>query len=181
MIWLIAVPFIGYFTFRQLIASGFPGLENDPRGFLGWVFCILVGLFLTGLISLVPFAIASILGSNTNTVSVKVADYPLVALREKDGVSGNFFLGSGYVGDEQYYFWYRRDSDHIEGGKTRRESSVRIYERDGTPIMRTWKSVYKSTFVQRYGWLYSIDLRHEDTYSPDFFIPRGSIKEGFQL
>ena len=90
MIFLIFIPIIVYFTFAQLISSGFPGLPGDYRGFLGWTFLVFAGCSLTAIISLIPLGAALVVGSLPERVPQKDRDYPLVALRQKDGIKGSF-------------------------------------------------------------------------------------------
>lgn len=188
MLWLLTIPVIGWFTFVDLINSHFPnsfcGPDYDPcrpLNFLEWCFLVAMGTFITAFISLVPILIAAFIGSLGTQRSTKDRDYPLVALRQQDGFAGrSFFLGSGYVGDRQYYFWYRQDGDHISGGKTYRQPSVRIYEGNYEPIMRTWK-VKRGAWHWLVGCLIGMDLRDDDEWLPDFYLPTGSIKEGYTL
>jgi hypothetical protein len=115
------------------------------------------------------------------TVAVADAPTPLVSLKERDGLQGSFFLGSGTIQDQQYYFWYARDTDGaIYGGKTVRDTDVRIYEMDGAAYMVTFHEEYKSLWVAQHWWLFMFDLR-EKRYAPQFYIPKGSIQEGYSL
>jgi hypothetical protein len=186
MIWVLPIPAIIYLTFQNMITSDFPGLSMDGhqihRNFLEWAFCLAVSAFFSGLISMVPLGIGMIAGSLPERVGRFDRDYPLVALREKDGVTGQFyFLGAGSINDTQYYFWYRKDGGHISGGKTVRESGVRIYQDDTPPRMVTFKTEYVSPIWDQIGWLIMLDVRDPGGWCPDFHIPPGSIKEGFQL
>jgi hypothetical protein len=184
MIWLLLIPIIIWLTFREMIASDFPFLDDDGghRTFLEWCFTIAVACFLSGLISMVPLSIGMILGAMPDRIGKFDREYPLVALREKDGVAGQFyFLGAGSINDVQYYFWYRKDGDHISGGKTIRAPGVRIYQDDTPPRMVTFKTEYVSSIWDQIGWLVMLDVRGDENWYPDFHIPPGSIKEGFQL
>lgn len=183
MIWILTIPFIMYFTFADVIGSGFPGDEPHHRSFLEWAFCLFVCCFLSFLISLVPIAIAAFIGGLPRKEGRKSADYQLIALREKDGSKGrSYFLGAGFVNDVQYYFWYRKNKDgSISGGKTTREPGVRIRYTKEPPFMRVYKSEYVSALAQRYLWIVGLGAGDDENFSPDFFIPEGSIKEGFSL
>jgi hypothetical protein len=165
-----------FFTFSNMIKS-----ENLST-FLDWCFVLFVSCFISALISTVPFGISAFIGSRPQTKGIKDAEFPLVALREKDGVKGNFyFLGAGVINDQQYYFWYIKNSDgSISGGKTYRCPEVRIYEQDGVPKMVTYKYEYKNKWIKKYLWIIGIDLRNNEYYE-DFYIPKGSIKEGYNL
>lgn len=182
MIWLLTVPFIFFFTFRDLYMSGFPGLNGDSRNFLEWCFFVVGGCFVSCIISLAPVGVWTFIGYCFEYKSQRDKDYPLISLREKDGVSGKFyFLGAGAINDQQYYFWYIKKDGFVAGGKTVRCESVRIFEHP-TPMMRTFKAVFKNKLVEKYGWIVGNTLVLDDNnYSPDFYIPAGSIKEGHQL
>jgi len=185
MIWILSIPFIIFFTFKDLIGSNFPPCYHcDGRGFLNWCFLIFVGCCISFIISLVPIGIATFIGSIPERNGIKDKEYPLVSLRERDGISGQFyFLGSGSINDVQYYFWYRRNSGgDISGGKTIRGPGVRIYETDNSEAkMITFKTEYKNRNVSRWLWIIGIDGRDDEDWCPDFYIPKGSIKEGYQL
>lgn len=182
MIWFLSIPVIFYFTFSNLYYSGFPDFEPHARTFLEWAFLIFVGFFIGFLISLVPIGANEMIGSLFEKKGVLDKEYPLIALRQQDGISGNFyFLGSGSFEDRQYYFWYRKDGNAIVGGKTLRDQNVRIYEDSINPRMVTFKEEFTSEWVKKYGWLIGdVELKNNN-FDPDFYIPTGSIKEGFQL
>lgn len=69
----------------------------------------------------------------------------------------------------------------MRGGKTYRESGIRIYEREGPPEMVTFKTEYRTPSIWNWFWLFGIDTRSDESWLPDFNIPPGSIKEGYSL
>lgn len=182
MLWFGFVPLIMFFTFHGMYNDPVLGGGHEPRMFIEWCFFIFSGCFLSALISLVPIGIAIYIGSLPELVGTKDQEYPLIALREKDGFSGQgYFLGAGFIGDKQYYFWYRRDpKGYISGGKTVREPHVDIYETEGIPKMVTSKTAYANEHIKKWYWLIGLDLRDPD-WCDRFYIPKGSIKEGFTL
>jgi hypothetical protein len=188
MLWFLTVPVIGFFVFKNLIEGDWLMLDGGRDfwqwPFLGIVFTIFFGCFITAFISAFPLGFAAYLGSLPEVIGVQDTEYPLVALREKDGMSGNFFLGSGTIRDVQYYFWYRRNSNgSISGGKTYREPGVEIREtEDGsTPKMVTFKTQYVSPNIAGVLWWVALDMRDETSWCPRFYIPKGSVKEGYTL
>ena len=100
----------------------------------------------------------------------KVYKYELMALQTKNEISGNFFLGSGTINDEQYFFAYVKYND---GG------------------IRFWKCETYNT------WIYEDIINNEIpnviyTYKNggffssyfeqyEFHIPKGSILQKFNL
>lgn len=182
MIWYLPVPFIVFFTFKNMIQSDFPQANGSSRTFLEWALCLVVATLISGVLSLIMFGASCWIGSIPKVIGVADQEYPLVALREKDGQTGRFFLGSGMIRDSQYYFWYRRNPDgSIRGGKTYREESVRIWQENTNPHMVTFRPEYKNSLAKKYMWLVGTDMRDAENFYPDFYIPKGSIKEGFEL
>lgn len=183
MIWLLTIPIIVYFTFCNLYASGFPGFYPEHhRNFLEWCGLIFASGLFSVLISLVPMGIGIAIGSGFETIAVEDEEYPLVALRQQDGFKGrSYFLGAGMIQDQQYYFWYRKHGDGISGGKTIREPGVNIYEDNENPRMVTFRSEYRSKWIEKYGWIIGIDTLEDDKWCPEFYIPAGSIREEIQL
>jgi hypothetical protein len=182
MLWVLTIPVIWYLTFREMIISGFPDPESSHRGFLSWVFCLFVSAFISVLISLVPLGIAAFIGSLPKRHGIESHRFELVALREKDGVNGRFFLATGSLESTEYYFWYRKDKDgSIRGGKTRRASGVRIWQDAQTPCMVEFETKYERKHVEQWLWIVGLDMRDGEDWCPAFHIPPNSIKEGYQL
>lgn len=182
MIWLLVAIATTALTFRSLVTSGFPGLEGESRGFLGWVAVFVVGAFLSAFIALAPLGAAAFIGSLPKVHGVPDATYPLVALRQQDGFEGrSYFLGSGMIESREYYFWYRQNADgSVSGGKTYREPGVTIFTSE-TPRMTTYRTEYVDPNVSKWMPWFGLDMRSATKWCDTFEIPSGSIKQGFSL
>lgn len=186
MIWLLTIPFIFFFTFKNIIGDNWLLINGgmDNAGFLGWTFTIVVGCFISGIISLAPIFIAYWIGEIPKVWGVVDEEYPLVSLKEKSGIKGQFFLGSGSIEGVEYYFWYRRNKDgSVEGGKSN-VSGAKIYEQDATPTMVEYKTDYKNKYVKYYIWFIGLDKRSKEAdgeWCPTFTIPKNSIQIGYNL
>jgi hypothetical protein len=151
-------------------------------GFLEWVFTVFAGCFIAFLISLVPLGIAYGIGAIPKRKGVMCEEFELISLKEKDGITGRFFLGTGFIEGIEYYFWYRKNENgSISGGKTQRQEGVEIYEKDETPKMITFETDYTNKYVKYFIWIIGIDRRGDVSWCPRFIIPKGSIKEGYTL
>lgn len=195
MIWLVTIPLVVFFTFKNMIEGNWLMLHahgnwDGPAPpfyqwpFLAVIFTIFVGLFISAFVSVFILAIPMIIGSQPKMVGVVDIDYPLMTLREREGMSGTFFLGSGHIEDRQYYFWYRKNADgSISGGKTLREPCVKIRDtKDGeAPFMRTYRTQYANPTLASWWYLVTLDVRGDTGWCESFFIPPGSIKEGYSL
>ena len=171
--------------FIPIFAVWLPILYRSCRkeeGIANIFFMFIINCFVLIPMTIIGLLPAFVIGSMQPVVAVEYKSYPLVALSEKDGMAGrSYFLGEGSIADQQYYFWYRKNGDYIQGGKTIREPYVRIFEDNSQPRLVTFTTAYKSTWWAQNGWLFGIDIRSPVDIVPDFYIPPGSIKEGFSL
>jgi hypothetical protein len=172
MIWLLLTPFV--------MAACVIAMRMKIRKDFG--LCIFFGCFF-GFFSSLLFLItpATIVGIGNTYEIVPDQSYALVALKERDGIYGRFFLGSGTIEGSQYYFWYRKTQDGgIQGGRTYRDPSVAIREiTDGSqPRMQTYR------WADPTWWQYWFTIDQSgpiQDISPIFYIPKGSIQEGYAL
>lgn len=106
---------------------------------------------------------------------------PLVNLGDSSGVSGRFFLGSGYIESKPVYMYYLQDGDSYRLYNVKASNAFITYT-DETPqiIFHGSRQGYSNWFS-----IGADDWRvNEDGYDPDAFefkVPRGSIKQDFNL
>ena len=140
--------------------------------------------FLVGcLLALVPFLLCSVLYlQSKTTTTVTTTEVKLVSLRSVDQINGSFFLGSGSIGVDQYYFFYK---DAGNGGykldKLRVDDSVTVFEenrQDGRLVRKRCNG----EFLNR--WYYLIGMSRPSSsclHGVEFHIPQGSLQKRFQL
>ena len=88
----------------------------------------------------------------------------IVSIKRSGEVEGSFCLGNGYVGSEQYYFYYSEiESNKFKLGKVETDRSYIIEDNDKTP------SIYK------------LKAKGESTYHYDIYVPVGTILTTFVL
>lgn len=102
----------------------------------------------------------------------------LAAARTVDSVQGSIrggvFLLRGDIGGATYYRYYERFNDGVTPRQVRAGVGVYVYETDGAPRMEVtnWR------FTRRWWRFFAFDPGGTTT---DFYVPKGSIREGFQL
>lgn len=99
----------------------------------------------------------------------------LVGLRNSEGISGNFFLGTGSIDSTQYYFFYKEAGQAYQPGKIEVGDNVVIFEdkREGGEL-----KVYTYGFMSKsFEWV-AVDWQ---SHRYEFFIPDGSLKKNFVL
>ena len=99
----------------------------------------------------------------------------LVSLRDSEGISGHFFLGTGSIGTTQYYFFYKEMGQGYQPGKVAIADNVMIFEekrQNGKLKAYTYEFVNPS-----FRWV-AMDWRSKRY---EFVIPEGSLKKNFVL
>ena len=168
MIWILPVIFVFAYFFYKLVIRG------------GYMFAvgIVVTFFFSFIIAALSFGAACLTGFAFTTHAVKYSEHTLVAIRDKDGIRGQFFLGTGSISGDQYYFYYDQLPDGgLRPGKVRASGGVRIYEEnrsDAKLIKYIWD------FDQPWAWYVSIPIR-DGGYFYEFYVPNGAIKRGFTM
>lgn len=123
--------------------------------------------------------LAALIGMAFSSHPVESTRDNLVALRDKDGVEGQFFLGSGMMEGSPYYFYYAKlKGGGFKPGKVKISSGVRVYEDapDGTAELISYE------WERDLGWAWLIALPSASGgYSYDFHVPAGTIRTGFTM
>ena len=99
----------------------------------------------------------------------------LVSLRDNEGISGHFFLGTGSIGTTQYYFFYKEVEHGYQPGKVAVTDNVMVFEgkRQNSEL-----KVYTYQFVNpSLGWI----AMNWQSQKYEFMIPEGSLKKNFVL
>lgn len=139
-----------------------------------------MGSMLLGIIALMAFGIGFGLAFLVGLVVPKRWLDPnktkLISLRSGDGVSGQFFLGTGHIDSVQYYFFYEdAGNGGYRPGKIPADDNVVVFEDSRTDgELKTYQYRFSNSLLN---WIAfdTGDTRYE------FFIPNGSLKKGFVL
>jgi hypothetical protein len=174
MIWFFIVPVAAFFIFKELWFGEW-AMTDGAIEFIGsFVFGGVFTLFVAGLCA----GAAVLIGLAFDTHSVEISRSKLVSIRDKDGISGTFFLGTGQIGSDQYYFYYEQRQDGgFRPGKVKSNDGVRVYEearQDAELVTFTWElnkswAKWVALPINRGGYVY------------DFHVPQGTIRTGFTM
>lgn len=132
---------------------------------------VLAGV-LCGLISVLPILLYALVAEGE---LYKNKTYEISALKDKSNISGRSFIGTGYINEDQYYFYI------IETSKGKKMDKVHInkaYLNEGnyTPHVDVYNFKYKDEFAQ---WLIGYDKHTEYEYV--FFIPENTVTTEFNV
>jgi hypothetical protein len=172
MIWfLIFIPLLIGLFFKEMVLGAHDWLE----GIMGFLFSIFEGCLFGALLSAM---IAVPLGFMFDMHYVQTSSRNLVALRDKDGIEDNFFLGSGHIGSQPYYFYYTQQSDGgYSPSEIKADDSVTVYETtEKSARLISYEVVANSRIAD---WV-SLPLSEGD-HLYKFYVPAGTIKRGFSL
>jgi hypothetical protein len=166
------------------VVFAFQGFFLDPimrpESLCGYFFWGLFYLVICGFAGVICGGIAHGSGYIFEGHAVEGQHSKLVAIRDKDGVEGQFYLGSGFISSEPYYFYYESlENGGFRPGKIDADGSVTVYEedrKDAELVMFDWKITYPA-------WAWLICLRDEDggRHSYAFHVPKGTIKTGYSM
>lgn len=173
MIWMLGIPVVLFFVAKQLFGDPFM-----REGFVDYTLLCCLTVMMTGLGSIPLFGIAFGLGALFETHPEVVNNYTLVSIRDKDGVTGQFFLGSGMIQSEQYYFYYFKNADgSVTPGRVRAGQGVRVYEED-----RTTAELVEFHWELNKSWAWTVAFPvHDDGWSWKFYVPKGTVRTGYTM
>lgn len=175
MIWLFWVPVAGYFIFSDMM---FGNNAHYMHGFVDFMMSGVLSFMLTMIASLPAIGIAFLVGSAFKARPVQVRSDKLTTIRNKDGVKGQFFLGSGILESVPYYFYYRElRGGGVSPGKIEADSGVEIFEenrKDATLLTFEWQ--FNSNWPYIFGFPTSAGGK-----AFEFHVPKGTIKTGFVM
>lgn len=100
----------------------------------------------------------------------------LVSLRDKSVVEGSFMLGSGSIGEKDYFVYYREWGSGFKKEKLPAENSV-IFEDSQVATLVVKKQIYEE------GWMNSFLIRRDgmSVRSYEFHVPKGTIIQKFSV
>jgi len=152
---------------------GADDLSDTTPGFIlsAFVGFIIIGFF-SSLIVIGLTALAFIPAERHADTS-KDSTEILQAIQMGDGVQGQFFLGSGYISEENVYTYYARNPDgSFQSGRISADSAVVIESATETPRIVT-HHYYWSRWIMPHSVNDGLDFGGE-TYT--VYVPKGSVK-----
>lgn len=136
VLWIIFIAILGITILGALIIGiyGFVDDDDELKGFL-------LGAFMLGGVILLPiWALTSTIDSNKQYPAwyeseIEEIQYDhIYSLKLNNEVSGHFFLGSGKVGTDSYYYFYIKNShDAYQLTKVKADGNVYLKESNETP------------------------------------------------
>ena len=116
-----------------------------------------------------------VIGISPQFEETRIEEKTLIAFNDRLSAEGVFFLGSGRIKEESYYFFYVKDGD---GGarlvKALTKQSV-IYEQDRQDSLPKIETQIRKPLIR---WLY---LRFDESpVKYKFYVPKGTILREFK-
>lgn len=174
MIWVGFWIATAIFAFQGMFLDRLMRPESAAGYFFTSLFYCLIAAFAAMIWGLIAYGIGALFPNEP----IEGKHHKLVALRDKDGVEGTFFLGSGHIQNQPYYFYYERLADGaLRPGKLLADEAVRVYEedrQDAELVRWDWKTKAR--------WVWLVAIPHDDeALSWDFHVPKGTVKTGYSM
>jgi hypothetical protein len=141
------------------------------------IFCV----FSSALISIIVIPLVILLSCAWNGFFIQSAvlqsQKTLIALRDKDGVQGQFFLGTGQIKNEPYYFYYVALPDGGYSPEKMNFDEVTIYEENRKDaVLLEYHCAFKNK------WAYLVSMPMSDACNKTkVHVPKGTIRRGFSI
>ena len=148
-----------------VIIKAYDGLW--PDGFFEWFLVIFIGAF----IGFIFFIVSGVILIFSLPKVIEYENIPIVSLQDSIGVSGHFFIGSGYIGDKPYYSYYVKENDGFKLNNVNAENILIKYGE--TPYVKVPKSCHSD-----FDWIFPCAYGSSPI---EIQVPNGSIKENYSL
>jgi hypothetical protein len=176
MVWALLWIGVVVFAFQAFFLD--PMLKPESLG--GYFFVGLFYVFVCGFAGIIAWGIGYGIGQAFGSYPVEGRRSSLLAIRDKDGVEGRFFLGSGFISSQPYYFYYETLPDGgARPGKVSADKGVTVREEDRTDaelVTFDWHIKYPA-----WAWIVCIQDSSGSGQSYVFHVPRGTIKTGYLM
>lgn len=117
--------------------------------------------------------VASFIGIFFKTTDSTDTITPIVALQNKQGVQGSFFLGTGSVDSTEYYYYLAQQSGGVTLSKIDSDGVI-VYQDNQPPAIVT----FTADFVNPHAYLWAISWHESPTV---IHIPKDSIIENYSV
>lgn len=176
MIWLAIFVATLIFAFQGIFLDRI--MRPDTLG--GYFFSGMLYLFCMACAGGLCLGISYGIGQAFTSSPVEGQHQHLAVIRDKDGVEGRFFLGSGYIENQQYYFYYQNLPDGgLRPGKVVADQGVTVYQedrKDAELVIFNWKINYPA-----WAWLVCLPAPEGTGKSFEFHVPKGTVKDGYSM
>ena len=126
--------------------------EQDPD-------CILLGLLYLAAFTFIAVMISGLFGLAFSADEVyQTEETPICALSDNSDIDGSFFLGSGYVKEDMYYYYLVKNDDGskemhkiaatgtpVDDSETENPRIVTEYKRNSNPVVRFFFFTYQES------------------------------------
>ena len=133
------------------------------------------GLMITIIVSLFYMLFGALIGScfEANEVT-EVEEIPIVALSDNNNIEGCFFLGTGYVDSETYYYYLTENEDGGKKFAKIKADNAILYDNEKENPRVEITHARSSSWIANFFF-----ITDQDIYS--IYIPEGSIKYNFNV
>ncbi len=138
------------------------------------------------LASVTAFSVGALVGAQEKQWVLEETEeiIKLVSLRDQQGgAAGRFMLGTGTIGNADYYYFYKEVGDGYQADKVRVGNNATIFERKSEAEKQPGSElkIRRITFKLKYSSWFYFSFPPNSTVEYQFFIPQGSLKKSFSL
>lgn len=142
--------------------------QDGVIGFLSWI----IGACFWALAFVIIAVISCCLPNSVQNLELKQIEQ-ITALKDNAGVSGRYYLGSGYSKSEPYYFYVSKTSQGYIQKSIKAEEAYIVYTSEDYRV----EEYNAASFKNWYTWIYAVPAARQ--YK--IYLPKGSIKTDYVI
>ena len=174
MITYLAIAVIFYFTYRA-----FRDRPLEPI-YIKLGIPLLMGILFGGMISFTPQVLIRGTDYKCTTISESICSIPIVSIKNRSNISGSFTLGTGSIGETEYYIYFKQYEDGgIQKDKVATYLAV-LYEKDEQPRLEWTEATKKAPWYVRFGFD-SLDIKTIREGNYRLIVPKGTVLLRFEI
>ena len=157
-------------TIVGIVASIIVSIAN--RDFCDFLLGILLTILVFVIAAFVVGVISDCMPESTMNIE-RTAIQPIIALKDGKGMTGRFFLYSGYVKENLYYYYACETEKGYKVEKVSAENSYIVYTEE-TPRIEKYEA---QSFKEPSSWIYAIPLYKYNV----LYVPDGTITTEYNI
>jgi len=139
-----------------------------------------MGILIGSMISFIPQAIIRATNYKYTTISESTYSIPIVSVKNRSNLEGSFTLGTGSIGETEYYIYFKQYKDGGIQKDKKPTYCTTLYEKDEQPRLEWAEVTKKAPWYVSFGFD-SLDLSTMREGNYRLIVPEGTILLWFEI
>ena len=141
---------------------------------------LLMGTLLGGTTSLLPQVLIRGTHYKHTTISESTYSIPIVSVKNRSNLEGSFTLGTGSIGETEYYVYFKQYEDGGIQKDKKPTYCTTLYEKDEQPRLEWTEVTKKAPWYVSFGFD-SLDIKTIREGNYRLIVPKGTVLLRFEI